>query len=104
VIAERDEMEGADNTGVRTNSGNCEQGRQWVASCLSDPTQLYVESRLRAPTFAKLARWLKAHGVQGGRIVSVEEKLLVFLYVCGQGSGFRNAKYRSGHSIATISQ
>lgn len=46
--------------GVHARAEDWERGREWVASCLNNPEQLYIESRLRAPTFAALVRWLKA--------------------------------------------
>jgi hypothetical protein len=97
-------MEPAEIPGVNARDEDWERGRQWVRSCLTDPEQLYLESRLRERTFHALVRWLKAQGLSAGRIVSAEEKLLVFLHIVSRGSGYRNAKYRSGHALSKISR
>jgi hypothetical protein len=97
-------MEPAEIPGVNARDEDWERGRQWVQSCLTNPEQLYSESRLRERTFHALVRWLKAQGLLAGRIVSAEEKLLVFLHIVSRGGGYQNAKYPSGHALSKISQ
>jgi hypothetical protein len=99
AMEELREQEGADNTGVRANADDWVRGRAWVASCFNDPVQLYCESRLRRSTFDALAEWLKAHGLSGGSLVSAEEKLLIFLYICGQGNV---SHHRVAHPIEPL--
>jgi hypothetical protein len=49
-------MEPAEIPGVNARDEDWERGRQWVQSCLTDPEQLYSESRLRERTFHALVR------------------------------------------------
>ena len=90
-------------TGVRTREEDRDRGAAWVASCLSDDEQLFAESRLRRPVFEALAQYLRAQGVRDG-IALVEEKLLTFTYICGNGASWRNVRYRSGRSLDTVSK
>ncbi|KAH5707858.1 hypothetical protein HBI81_243770 [Parastagonospora nodorum] len=89
-------------SGVRTRDDDTDRGARWLADCLSDDAQLFAESRLRRPVFDALAQYLKEQGVRDGH-ASVEEKLLVFLYICGTGSSWRNARFRCGRSLDTVS-
>ncbi|KAF1940410.1 hypothetical protein EJ02DRAFT_350053, partial [Clathrospora elynae] len=45
---------------------------------------------------------MRDEGVEDGH-ASVEEKLLVFLYICGNGLSWGNAKYQCGRSLDTVS-
>ena len=90
--------------GVNARESDRMRGSRWVEDCLADPAQLYTECRLQESAFQSLVKWLVDNGMENGRSISVEEKLLIFLYICGQSSGFRNAKYRSGHPLSTISR
>jgi hypothetical protein len=65
----------AENTGVRAHEDDYHRDRQWVVRCLSDPVQMWVEDRLGAPAFSVLLRWLNVRGLQGGSVVSAEERL-----------------------------
>ena len=90
-------------TGVNQREDDRQRGGRWLADCLEDPSQLYAESRLELRLFNKLADLLVERQLLGdGRRVSVKEKLLTFLYICGQGASWRNTKYRCGHSTSTI--
>lgn len=91
-------------TGVRDRSKDTRRGRNWVAECLADPRQLYVDTRLKPYCFYSLVDYLRSHELVNDSMVSVEEKLLNFLYVCGHGGSWRNTKYRCGHSLETISR
>ena len=90
-------------SGIRERPSDLNRGADWLSECLSDDTQLFAESRLRRPVFDDLARLLREGGVRDGH-ASVEEKLLIFLYICGNGSSFRNVKYRCGRSLDTVSR
>ncbi|KAF1942722.1 hypothetical protein EJ02DRAFT_454030 [Clathrospora elynae] len=78
-------------SGVQAHEPDCNQGRQWLADCLSDETQLFAELQLSRPVFDALADRLRSGGLRDSH-ASVEEKLLVFLYICGVGSSWRNVK------------
>lgn len=88
-------------TGVNARQEDVNQGRRWLANCLASDTQLYAETRLTRPVFDKLVEHCLAW-VKDGRRISVEEKVLTFLYICAQGCSWRNAGYRCGHSLSTI--
>lgn len=90
-------------SGVRQYEDKSDRSAAWLADCLRDDNQLFVESRLRRDVFEALVEYLESSGVRGGH-ASVAEKLLLFLYICGHGVGFRNASYRCGRSLDTISQ
>ena len=94
----------AEPIGVNAPESDRRRGNRWVEDCLADPVQLYTESRLQESAFRSLVKWLVDNGMENGRSISVEEKLLIFLYICGQGSGFRNVRHRSGHPLSTISR
>jgi hypothetical protein len=94
--ATRDE-EGNDGGGMRVT--------RWIDHCLEDPEQMYEESRLRVSTFLSLAEWLEDHGMGIIDGISVEEKLLIFLYICGQReTSFMHAKFRCGYDVDTIKE
>jgi hypothetical protein len=89
-------------SGIRERPSNLNRGADWLSKCLSDDTQLFAESRLRRLVFDDLARLLREGGVRDGHAL-VSEKLLIFLYICGNRSSFRNVKYCCGRSIDTVS-
>lgn len=90
-------------SGIQLYEYDRHRGPAWVINCLGDDTQLFAESRLRKPVFEALAGWLRGQGVCNGKS-SVEEKLLIFLYICGNGASWRNTRYRCGRSLDTISK
>lgn len=81
-----------------------DRGSRWVAEVLADDAQLLVESRLRRPVFEELAGYLRAHRIADSRYASAEERLLVFLYICGNRASYRNVIYRCGRLLETISR
>jgi hypothetical protein len=89
-------------TGVRARPSDSDRGSNWVAECLSNDAQLFAESRLRRQVFDALVGLVIEGGVHSGQ-ASVEEKLLIFLYICGNGASYRNVKYRCGRSLQTVS-
>lgn len=89
---------------IQADRTDRDRGQRWVAEVLANDVQLLVESRLRRIVFEELTAYLRAHGSVDGRLVSVEEQLLIFLYICGNGSSYRNVMYRCGRSLDTISQ
>ena len=90
-------------SGVRARESDQYRGSRWLSDCLSDDTQLFAEARLRRPVFIALAQSLRERGIRDAH-ASVEEKLLVFLYICGNGVSWRNVKYRCGRSLDTVSK
>jgi hypothetical protein len=61
--------------------------------------------RMRAPTFFTLVRWYKRNtALSSSKGVCLEEKVLIFLYIVGQGVTHRLAGFTFGHSPATISR
>ena len=90
--------------GVNACGSDRRRGNRWVGDCLADPVQLYTKSRLQESAFRSLVKWLVDNGMGNSRSISVEEKLLILLYICGQGSSFRHVKYRSSHPLSTISR
>lgn len=91
-------------TGVNARESDYRRGRRWLEDCLKDPQQLFNESRLHFNAFLALSGWLKEKElVKDGHRLKVEEKLLIFLYICGQGASWRNIRYRCGHSQSKIS-
>jgi hypothetical protein len=89
-------------TGVRARSANSDRGSNWVTKYLSSDAQLFAESRLRQQVFNALVGLVIEGGVYS-RQASVEEKLLIFLYICGNGASYRNVKYRYKRSLQTVS-
>lgn len=93
------------STGVPSRESDKLRGRAWLLDCMSNPQQLYDETRLQPVVFNSLADSLRARKlVRDGRRVSVEEKLLSFLYICGNGASWRNTQYKNGHALHTISR
>jgi hypothetical protein len=87
------------------NHGGGGRGARWVEHCLEDSEQMYEESRLRVSTFQSLVEWLADHGMDMSGEISVEEKLLIFLYVCGKPEiSFMHAKFCCDHDVDTISE
>ena len=91
-------------SGVYDRADDIGRGRRWMEECLSDRRQLYIETRLELEAFESLVSHLRSHGVSDSKWVMVEEKLITFLYICGHGVAWRNARYRCGHSLDTISK
>jgi hypothetical protein len=89
-----------ESTGVTDRASDAGKGRQWLRDCLNDDRQLFVETRLRRDTFYDLVQRLR-HQVSSQQ-VSIGEKVLIFLYICGQGASWRNTRYKCGRSLATI--
>jgi hypothetical protein len=87
-------------TGLNDRDSDVGKGRRWLSDCLDDDRQLFVETRLRRPIFDDLVQRLR-HYVSN-HIVSTGEKVLIFLYICGQGASWRNTRYKCGRSLATI--
>lgn len=80
-------------------------GKTYTQRLLEDPVRLHEVSRLHKDAFLKLAAWLRDHGhVVGGRLCSVEQKLLIFLMIVGQGAFYRGTGSTLRHSISTISR
>ena len=90
-------------SGVRTHESDRDRCQRWLSACLSDEAQFFAESRLRRPVFDALVKRLRDRGLRDSH-ASVEEKLLVFLYICGVGASWRNVKYRCGQSLNTVSK
>ena len=83
------------------------KGTAYTRELLSDsasPTQIFHLTLLWPHTFHALLSWLEEHtDFQGGRLVSAEEKLLIFLAICAQGFNWRMAAELFGHSTRMIS-
>ena len=92
-------------TGLRERAEDAEKGLSWVEECMADDDQLFVESRLQRYAWDDLiARLTERELVNSSNVCTIEEKVLTFLYVCGQGISWRNVKYRCGRSLATITR
>ena len=91
-------------TGIRGRPEDIKRGKRWLDDCMSDPQQLYDETRLRSDIFRSLVTHLMSKKLLRGSKTLVEEKLLIFLYICAQGASWRNMRWRCGHSLDTISQ
>ena len=91
-------------TGVRDCDNNEHQGIDWLEACLSDERQLKDETRLNLEAFTQLATILEANKyISTSKFITIQEKLLIFLYIYGQGASWRNTRWRCGHSLDTIS-
>lgn len=90
-------------TGVRVDGSFGGEGARWLAFCMGNEQQLYEDSRLRRQEFDTLLTILEGNGwLKSTRHIAAAEKLLSFLYLCGNGSSYRNLKWRCGHSIETV--
>lgn len=108
--------------GVRSPHSDAEQGSRWTRTLLDsadgDDEKLREVTHMGRDAFLELTRQLKGlDGVQqmGPRkrpivrdsehrgTMTAEEKVLIFLYICTQGVGFRHMAQMVHHSLQTIS-
>jgi len=78
--------------GVRTKFVHHERGRQFVDELLSDSRRLKDYTRLSKLVFDQLLHWLKTKAtppLQKGRLLSVEEKLVIFMNISAFGTRWR---------------
>jgi hypothetical protein len=62
-------------------------------------------TRLSIPQFLCLEAWLVANtNITSSEVISVGQKLLIFLNICGPGATFRQIAEHTAHSLATISR
>jgi hypothetical protein len=68
------------------------------------PEKLRIESGLTIYQFESLATWLRENtNLEASRHASVEAKLGIFLYICGQGVSYRGASIHWEFSISQVS-
>ena len=99
-------------TGVRKNPEEATLGEDWLKSCMANNQKLFDDTRLRRDVWDSLLGYLTSRGWLEDskqrnsklKCLTAGEKLLIFCYICGQGSSYRNARSRSGHSLETISR
>lgn len=95
-------------SGVRGRPEEARRCREWLAACMANDELLFDDTRLRREVWDSLLDYLVGKGwlrdSRGRSSCQAAEKLLIFLYICGQGASFRNARGRSGHSLETISR
>jgi hypothetical protein len=60
--------------------------------------------RMTLPTFYKLRDWLQQNKQLESSRISIEEKLVIFLYIAGTGVGNATAQERFSRSGCTISK
>src|SRR5438045_3336337 len=82
------------------------KGAAYTPELLEDeanPHRIFNLTRLRHGTFHALVQWLQENTLlRGRRLVSIEEKVLIFLAICAQGMNWRMAAELFGHSLRTI--
>lgn len=78
-------------------------GGQQTAYFLEREQELYAVFRLNRRTFDLLLVELMDHGLEAARTLTAAERLLHFLYIVGQGSGFRAVKALFRRPLGTIS-
>lgn len=92
-------------TGVRKHPEDSQNGAKWLASCMRNDTQLFEETRLKREVWDTLLERLVRRGwLKSSRHCEAGEKLLCFLYLCANGSSYRNLSWRCGRSKDTISR
>lgn len=75
-----------------------------ILTCGSDE-RIHRELRMTLNTFHLLRDWLLANTVlKSSRHMSIEEKLMVFLYITSKNNSNRDAAERFNHSGDTISR
>lgn len=89
----------------RASRSTTAYGAQKIAmSLLHGPEQRFQDIfRLGKPAFCRLVRWLRDNtGLQGGRDILVEQKVMVVLWVLAHGEVQRNTAHRFGLCQATV--
>lgn len=80
-------------------------GEAWTREVLANETRTFEQARMDGPVFAKLVEELKLKANIGpSDAVSVEQQLLMFLYIVCHGNTSRDAQDRFQHSGETISR
>lgn len=78
-------------------------GTEQAAYFLENEKDLFGVMRVNRATFEALLARLQNHGLEAERTITTAEKLMHFLYIVGQGSGFRAVKAQFRRSLGTIS-
>ncbi|KAI8025621.1 hypothetical protein LOK49_LG02G02392 [Camellia lanceoleosa] len=91
---------------TRQPQRNCPYtGEQYIKFLLSgNPKSIREQLRMEVPTFVELVKQIVRRNVVdwSNMRLSLEESLAMFLFICGQSSGTRNAEDRFQHSNETI--
>jgi hypothetical protein len=83
-------------------------GRIYVSELLhtANPRRCWEVLRMRAETFFTLRDWLLAHTLlrssRKKEGVSIEEKMVIFLYIVTRGASTRECSERFSHGASTI--
>ena len=84
------------------------QGEKWVAELLAgNPTVFLEETRMALPIFRRLLRWIGINGRlkrQRNSSMSIEQMVVIFLWMVGHNSSNRDAQTRFQHSGRTITR
>lgn len=79
-------------------------GTMQTAYFLEHEDELYGLMRMDRRTFeALLSRLIAGHGLESERVLTAAERLMHFLYIVGQGSGFRAVKSQFRRPLGTVS-
>jgi hypothetical protein len=96
---------------VRQPSNRQWTGHEVVDNLLNCGSSHRIQSQLRMKldTFYQLKDWLLLHtelrsSVYGSRVVSIEEKLAIFLYIAGTNAGNRTTQERFNRAGSLISR
>lgn len=88
---------------TRTPWKESDYGTHQTTYFLEREQELYDVFRLNRRTFDLLLRQLMEHGLEAERTLTAAEKLLHFLYIVGQGSGYRAVRALFRRPLGTIS-
>ena len=81
-----------------------EQEKRKVQTLLTGSSSVFLEeTRMSKIAFQELVRNLKNHGMNDTRDGSVEEQVMVFLFVVAKNISNRDVQHQFGHSGSTIS-
>lgn len=82
-------------------------GQEVVDNLLScgNPTRIYNQLRMKLDTFFQLRDWLVVNtGLKSSRNISIEEKLLTFMYIASTGASNRAAQERFNRGARAVSR
>jgi len=82
-------------------------GQEYTDNLLNCGNNVRIQDqlRMRLNTFYLLRDWLVSNTkLKGSRKVSIEEKLVTFIYIASTGASNRQAQERFNHGAWTISQ
>jgi hypothetical protein len=82
------------------------EGEAWTQSVLYGHEDRCFEAfRLPLDAFIGLKQWLVSYReLQGSRLISIDQKLAIFLWICAYDMPYRGAAECFKHSLSTISR